>query len=211
MKRYLLLLILAVSLCTVSSWGQKLNAQQQEQVIKKISAATSSLKSMQCDFKQSKKMKMLKNEMKSTGVMYFKAPKKLRWQYKTPYSYIFVMNGTKVSLKSANGTQNIDTQRNKMFRQISDIIFGCITGNSLKSSADFNVEIWKESGAYTAKLLPKKKELKSLYNNIRIRFNSSLSMVESVEMYEKTGDTTIINLVNTKTNHTISESVFTVN
>lgn len=36
-------------------------------------------------------------------------------------------------------------------------------------------------------------------------------MVQSVEMSEKTGDTTYVSLINTKINSPISESVFTVN
>lgn len=209
--RQKILLFLALLLCGTPIWSQKLNNQQREQVIRKIASATSSMKTMQCEFKQTKKMKMLKNEMKSSGIMYFRSPNKLRWQYNTPYSYMFVMSGNKVSLKSSKGTQKIDTQRNKMFRQISDIILGCVTGGSLKSSTDFNVEIWRENGSYVAKLFPKKKELKSLYCNIKIKFNSSLTMVQSVEMNEKSGDTTIVTLLNVKANNSINESVFDVN
>lgn len=171
---------------------------------------SASMKSMQCDFRQTKKMKMLKGEMQSSGVLYFKHPGKLRWQYKTPYSYIFVLNGNKVSIKSANGTQNIDAQRNKMFRQISNIILNCVTGGNLGGTKDFAVEVYKENGAYTAKLLPKKKELKSLYSYIKIAFNAQLTMVESVTMAEKTGDQTTVRLSNVTTNQSISESVFSV-
>lgn len=211
MKQNLLLVLLAAFLGCSSLWGQKLNAQRQGQVIQKIASTTASIKTMQCAFSQTKKMKMLKNEIQSSGVMYFKSPDKLRWQYKAPYSYVFVMNGNRVSLKSSNGIQNVDVQRNKMFKQISSIILGCVTGGSLRSSADFNVQICQEDGTYIAKLLPRKKELKSLYNYIKIKFNSSLNMVQSVEMSEKTGDTTYVSLINTKINSPISESVFTVN
>lgn len=211
MKQKIVLTALVLFLCHILSWGQKLSIQQQEQVIQKIASVSSSVKTIQCTFNQTKKMKMLKNEMKSSGVMFYKSPNKLRWQYKTPYPYIFVMNGNKVSVKSSNGTQNFDAQHSKMFRQISNIILGSVTGKNLRGAADFNIEIWKDNATYIAKLLPKKKELKSLYNYINVRFNSSLDRVESVEMSEKTGDMTIVNMINTETNHAISESVFTVN
>lgn len=211
MKRKLLLTLIIIPLWNICSWSQKLNAQQQEQVIQKIVLATASIKTMQCDFKQTKKMKMMKNQMKSSGTMYYKSPNKLRWQYNTPYSYIFVMNGSKVSVKSANGIQHIDAQHNKIFKQISNIILGCVTGGNLKNSGDFSIEIWKENGSYSAKLVPKKKEYKSLYNYINIKFNSSLSMIENVEMSEKSGDTTFVNLFNVKVNHSVGENFFTVN
>lgn len=211
MNRVLPMAFLAIFFLVTTSWGQRLSIQQQEQVIQKITSTITSIQTMQCDFMQTKKMKMLKKEIKSSGVMYFKSPNKLRWQYKTPYSYIFVMNGNKILLKSSKVSQNIDTQGNKMFKRISNIILGCIMGESLRSSTDFSVEICKENSIYVAKLLPKKKELKSLYNNIKICFNSYTNMVESVEMSEKTGDITIVNLNNIKKKSPISENIFTVN
>lgn len=210
MKRVLFLTI-AVLAFVVSAVGQtKLNADQQEQTLRKFNAATASMKSMQCDFVQTKKMKLMKTEMQSKGVMFFVDPGKLRWEYKTPYSYIFILNGDKVHIKSTKATQNIDVQRNKVFRQISNIILNSITGGHLKSSADFSVEIWKNKETYSARLYPKKKELKKLYKIIEITFNPALTMVKTIKMEETTGDVTIVNLNNVKTNTNISESVFSI-
>ena len=155
MKRILFILLTAVMTLTVC--GQtKLTAEQQKQIVDKIDKASAAMKTMQCDFTQTKSMKMLKKEMQSKGVMYFKAPNKLRWQYTSPYDYTFIMNGDKVSLKSAKSTQNIDVQRNKMFRQITDIILKSITGGGLKSAADFTVEMYKSDKGYYANLVNSK-------------------------------------------------------
>lgn len=197
-------------LCSLPGFGQKLGAQQQAQIIQKIQTATGGVRTIQCDFHQTKKMKMLRNEMRSDGVMYFARPGKLRWQYKSPYAYTFVLNGGKVSIKSSAGTQHIDTQQNKMFRQISNIILNSVTGANLKSNTDFTVELWRENGHYAAKLLPRKKELKALYQYIKVTFNTQLSMVESVTMVEKNGDQTVITMKNVKLNQSVSESVFVV-
>jgi outer membrane lipoprotein-sorting protein len=98
-----------------------------------------------------------------------------------------------------------------MFRQIADIILKSITGGNLKSNNDFNLEIWKNGNTYSARLYPKKKELKQLYNVIEIFFNPQLTMVTSVRMEEKTGDVTIVKLNNVKTGTTISDKVFSIN
>ena len=140
--------------------------------------------------------------------MYFKKDNKLRWQYTTPYDYIFILNGSKVRIKSAKSTKNIDVQKNKMFRQITDIILNSITGGGLKKTSDFQVELYKTDKAYFAKLYPKKKELKQIYQTIEIHFNPTLSMVESVVMMEKTGDSTVVRLTGVKQNVSINEKVF---
>lgn len=188
----------------------KLNADEQKQLIEKMDKAASKVKSMQCEFSQTKSMKMLKREMKSQGVMYFKQPDKLRWQYTAPYDYTFLMNGDKVSMKSTKTTQKIDVQKNKMFRQITSIILNSITGGGLKSAADFTVEVYKDNQTYFARLYPKKKELKQVYEVIEIYFNESLTMVSGVKMKEKTGDVTTVKLNNVKINPAINDSTFSI-
>ena len=104
-----LLLILFAAVLSLHVWGQaKLTAEQQKQIIEKIDKAAQTMTSMQCEFTQTKSMKLLSKEMQSKGVMYFKQPNKLRWQYTAPYDYTFIMNGDKVTMKSAKSTQNID-------------------------------------------------------------------------------------------------------
>ena len=207
--------LLFILLAMMFSWPllaqTKLTAEQQKQIIAKIDQTASAMKGMQCDFVQTKRMKLLSKEMQSKGVMYFKRPNKLRWQYTAPYDYTFILNGDKVQIKSSKSTKNIDVQGNKMFRQITNIILNSVTGGSLKSSSDFTVEVYKKDNTYFAKLYPKKKELKQLYQVIEIYFDSALTMVNSVRMVEKTGDETRVNLINTKLNIAVDEKMFAVN
>ena len=165
---------------------------------------------MQCQFTQTKSMKLLSREMKSEGVMYFKKPDKLRWQYTSPYDYTFILNGDKVRIKSTKSTQDINVQGNKMFRQITSIILNSITGDGLKSTSDFGVEMYKSDKGYFAKLYPKKKEVKQIYNVIEIHFDTALTMVNMVKMEEKTGDVTLVRLNNIKTNAPVNETLFDI-
>ena len=203
--------ILLASVLSLHAWSQtKLTAEQQKQFIEKIDKAAQTMTSMQCDFTQTKSMKLLSKEMQSKGVMYFKQPDKLCWQYTAPYDYTFVMNGEKVTMKSAKSTQNINVQGNKMFRQITKIILNSITGGGLKSASDFQVEVYQSDNSYFAKLYPKKKELKQIYSVIEIYFNQALTMVSGVKMMEKTGDVTSVKLLNVKYNQPVNESTFAV-
>ena len=212
MKKKLLSCFLVSLFTCLPAWSQtKLTAEQQKQIIEKVNKSASAASSMQCDFQQTKKMKLLSKEMQSKGVMYFKRPNLLRWQYTAPYDYTFILNGDKVQLKSAKSTKNIDVQGNKMFRQISSIILNSVTGGSLKSSADFSVEVCKSAEGYFARMYPKKKEVKQIYQAIEVYFNPQLTLISSVKMIEKTGDVTIVKLTNTKTNIALDEKLFKIN
>ncbi len=204
--------ILLTCLSALSVMGQtKLTSEQEKQVLAKMDQSSKALRSLQCDFIQSKRMKILSKEMQSKGILYFKKPDKIRWQYTSPYDYTFIMNGDKVQIKSAKSTKNIDVQGNKIFRQITTIILNTVTGAGIMNSADFNVELYKSGDIYFAKMQPKKKEVKQVYSSIEVYFNSALTMVDTIKMIEKSGEHTVIKLVAPKINAAMNESVFKVN
>ena len=210
MLRSLVLYLMCLSALTLM--GQtKLTSEQEKQVLAKMEQSSNALHSLQCDFVQSKRMKILSKEMQSKGILYFKKPDKIRWQYTTPYDYTFVMNGDKVQIKSAKSTKNIDIQGNKIFRQITTIILNTVTGGGIKNSADFDVTLFRQGDAYFAKMLPKKKEVKQVYAAIEVYFNPALPMVERIKMIEKSGEYTVVKLLSPKMNTTINESIFKVN
>ena len=91
------------------------------------------------------------------------------------------------------------------------MIVKSVTGGSLKSNADFQVELYKKDKTYSARMYPKKKEVKQVYKFIELTFNSGLTMVSSVRMEEKTGDVTTVRLNNVKTNTKINDKVFDIN
>ena len=206
MKRLFFILSVLVS---IHAAGQaRLSADEQDRVLSAIDRSASEMKCMQCDFTQTKTMKMLSRDMQSKGVMYFRSPDKLRWQYNSPYKYVFILSDGKIHLESSSSVQNIDVKENKIFRQIAGIMLGTITGGGLKGSADFSVEMYKDGSAYFARLYPKKKEVKQIYDFIEIWFNPSLTMVSSVKMVEKTSDVTIVKLLNVKANGFFDDKVF---
>lgn len=210
MLRSFLMIVAFFSVLSMTA-QTKLTKEQEKVVLEKMEKSSNALHSLHCDFVQSKKMKILNKEMISKGVLYFKKPDKIRWQYTTPYDYTFIMNGDKVQIKSSKSTKNIDIQGNKIFRQVTSIILNTITGGGLKNSPDFDVELFKLNDVYFAKMRPKKKEVMQVYSSIEVYFNTSLTMVETIKMIEKSGENTVVKLISPKVNSQINENVFKVN
>jgi len=207
-----IIVVFAISLVSLNIFGQTaLTKTQQQQIITKIDKSASAVQTMQCHFTQVKSMTLMKNKIKTEGMMYFKKPSKLRWQYIKPYDYSFVLNGDKAYMKSTKSTTTVDVNKNKMFRQISNVIMNCMTGGNLSKTSYFKVAIYKHGNTIYANLTPVKKELKQLYSLITLYFNQSLTMVTKIEMNEKNGDKTIITLSDIKTNGNINDKVFSNN
>lgn len=185
-------------------------AQSEAQIIEKINAASSKIESLECDFVQTKQLKILNNSLISKGKMYYSKPNMLRWEYTSPYNYIFIMNQHQILLKNSSRADVIDVNQNKIFKDISRLMMNSIMGDLLKDNASFEISIAPTKGGYTATLLPIKREIKQMWTKLVLFFDEVSLGVERVEMHEKTGDSTIITLTNVKMNKAIEHSLFNV-
>lgn len=183
----------------------------QSEIKQKISKTASTIRTMQCDFVQTKQLKMLNDKMVSHGKMYYKQGSKLRWEYTSPYTYIFLLNGTTVVISNNKRNDVIDVNQSNIFKEIVRIMMNCMIGKSLTDERDFSVTISTTSTEWVAKMIPQRKEMKKLFKQIILHFNKQKMMVSSVELIENNGDTTLIELKNIKTNATIDDKLFIKN
>ena len=198
MKRLLILLFVLVSV------HLSLMAQQNEaQIRQAITQAASTMKTMQCDFTQTKHLKMLNDKMTSKGRMYYQQTNRLRWEYTSPYSYTFILNDDKVLLKNKQRNDVIDVNKNKLFREIARIMMNSVVGTSLTDDKSFKSTIATNGNEWIASLLPQRKDMKQLFQKIILHFNRTNAMV-------KNGDKTVIELNNIRTNEKISADMFTI-
>lgn len=203
-------IILLLTLCLTfgGAFAQNFN---QAQALKEISAAAASIKTMQCDFVQTKSLKLLGDKMISKGQMWCEQPNMLRWQYNSPYTYTFILNNNKVAIKKGNHSDLIDVNKNKMFKEIARIMMNSVLGKVLTDKTDFKSSINQKDGFYIVTLSPQKKEMKQMFTSILLYYDIKLKLVTKVEMHEKNGDSTLIELKNIKKNTPINASQFKVN
>lgn len=204
MKRLLYLLI--ALLIQTGCFAQN----KDQQIISQINTAASKMTSMQCDFVQTKTVKLLNDKMVSKGKMYYQQQNKLRWEYTSPYTYTFILNGSKVSLKKKNRNDVIDVNQNKMFREIVNIMMNSVVGKCLSDKKSFKTTIQDAQTEYKATLVPQSKEMKQMFTKIILHFNKQQSVVTKVEMMEKNGDSTVISLTNIVKNKTLNAKVFAI-
>ena len=181
------------------------------QIRTKINQAASQLQTLQCDFVQTKHLKMLNDKLVSHGKMYYKKSDKLRWEYTTPYHYIFILNGSRVLLKNEKRNDIIDVNQNKVFKEIARLMMNSVVGKSLSDSRDFSSKISSSNSELIATLTPMRKDLKQMFKQISLYFSQSTSLVYKVILVEKNGDKTVIELKNAKKNEPVNTNVFNVN
>ncbi|WP_168776967.1 LolA family protein [Muribaculum caecicola] len=202
--------IFCMLLCALSVMAAPLTAQQKQEVIGRINKTASGLKSMSCSFTQTKYLSLLSDEMISEGKMNYKQPNKLRWEYTTPYQYLFIFNGTKVYVGNESRKDVIDTNTNKVFKEVARIMMSTVTGTALSNSSDFSIDVADGNTQWQITLVPKKKEMKKMFSKIVLLFNKSNLMIAEINIYENNNDRTNIKLKNIKTNGVVNETLFAI-
>lgn len=174
------------------------------------------IKQMSADFVQTKTLKLLSEKMVSYGKVYYGGGTLLRWEYFKPYQYTFILNANKVLLKNGERTDIIDVSQNKLFKEIAHVMMGTVLGSAIKESKDFQVTVYKgttqvaePAAGTTVHLVPKRKDLKAVYTKIILHIGEN-EAVTKVELMEKGGDYTLIELKNIKINEPIAEKIFAV-
>lgn len=176
----------------------------------KINRAAMEMKSMECDFVQTKHLKLLSDKMVSKGRMYYQQKNRLRWEYTAPHKYVFILNDTKVSINNGDRNDIIDTNQNKVFKEIARVMMNSVVGKCLNDEREYKVDITAGAYEWIARLTPLRKNMKQMFTSIVLHFDKQRALVTKVELTEKNNDRTVIELKNVKTNHAISPSLFDI-
>ena len=180
------ILIILISLLHLVSYAQmKVNDSESENMIQSVCNAAEEIKSLKCRFIQTKHLSLLQTDMTSEGEMLYNGGNQLKWEYKSPYLYTFILNKDKVLLKSEKNADVIDVRSSRTFQQIARIMLNSITGKCLVDNDDFNVTMLKDRKAWIAELTPKNKGLAKTFDNIKLSIDPEIQMVTSISLHEK--------------------------
>lgn len=209
MKTFVLTVLLLLG--NLLAWaGTPLTPQQKQEVIKNINKAAAEVKTLRCSFVQTKHLSLLSNELKAEGNFCYQQPDKLRWEYVSPYQYLFVFNGTKVYTANQSRKQVIDTNSNRVFKEIARMMLNSVTGKALSNSSDFVIDAFDEKDRWQITLSPKKKEVKSFFSKIELYFSKSNLVIAEINIYEKNRNKTHMVFQNMAVNESLNETLFIV-
>jgi len=174
-----------------------------------LTLETAKVSDIEADFVQTKKVDFLDEAVLLSGTLYFATGKRLRWEYRKPYSSIFVFNGGKAWMINRGATMEMDVNSNKMLKELSELMFFGMGGTALFENPNFEFNFRRSDFRWEVVLKPKSKEMKALYAQIELQFSTPSYQMESVRMVEAaSGDETLILLTNQKINTSLSDSLF---
>lgn len=205
MKSY----IIAVFVCLLplQAFSQ---TEDRDGIIRQINEYSAGIRSLECGFVQTRSLKILDDKMVSEGKMYCQQPDKLRWEYTSPYSSAFILNGNAVLLKNADGTSGTGAGGNRMYREMAGFILDCISGSYLLDGKSFDVSVSESPDEWVLTMIPLKNGMKQMWTQLVLHFDRIGKTVSMIEMYEQTGDMTVISFRNVRLNGDIDPAVFNI-
>lgn len=203
------LLILFISLCTVNAQTSDYKSITNPASLKQTFAnKVNNTASIESNFTQVKQMKLLKENLHSTGKFYYKKEQKVRIEYLKPYNYLVVLNKGQLFVKDNQGKGNkVNTKNSKSMKAINQIMIDCMSGNIFNNS-DFTVTSFENNNSYLLRLTPKSSEIKSMFKNIEVFFDKKNTQIERLLMNENNGDQTDMKFKDIKTNINLSDALF---
>ena len=171
-----------------------------DKILRKITSVAADMKTMKCDFVQVRKMALLAEDVKSSGVMYFEKPSRLRWEYREPSAYVMTINDGTVTIDSEAGHSVSDASSSRMYRQIADMVMGCMSGESLKDTRMFRTTFTDLGSVWVAELKPVRKDLQRMFDSLVLNFDASTGLLRSMVMNDASGNSTSIIVSNISVN-----------
>jgi hypothetical protein len=120
-----------------------------------------------------------------------------------------ILNDGKIFIKEGQKESKFSANSNKIFQQINQILIDCVSGNMLNNT-DFQARIFESGKSFLVEFQPLAKNLRELYKNINIVIDKKDYTATSVEMFEVSGDKTVIRFQNKELNAQIPDSVFVI-
>lgn len=205
------LLFAAVSVFAQTNHFRQMTEKEKTTFIEGMQTASKTTQTLQCNFVQKKESSLLEEATVSKGIMYFKTPDGLRWEYTSPQAFAFIMGKGQSGVKNSNNTTKLDAQSSKMIKSMTEMIIGMINGNALVENKNFAASYYINQTQTQIKLIPKNAKIKTMFSSISVYVNSKTYLASLIEMNETGGDVTSITLTNIKKNIPISEDKFKVN
>ncbi len=174
-----------------------------------FAAATQHTQSIKSDFVQEKSLSMLSEKIMSKGKFWFKKDNLVRMEYTQPSPYLLIINHNNVLVKDAQKENKISTKSNKLFQQINRMMVDCVQGTAL-SNPDFTVAVFESGQGWLVELRPIAKGMKDYFKSIAIVLGKKDYAVTRLEMYEQSGDNTIINFTNKELNAPLADALFAI-
>lgn len=197
MKRIFVIVTGLILLMTAGVSALTYTAQQTEdEMIESIVKASSEITSMKCDIAQTRRIPLMDEPQKSSGTMIYIKPSRFSLDYTEPFAWKLKVDGDNIIM----GTESAEGEAGRLFKGISSMILGCMSGEMLKDRRTFRVTVTDEGDQWKALLIPVRRDMKKMFGQIELGFDPDTRLLRRLLMEDAGGGSTEILISNVRLN-----------
>ena len=197
MKRIFVIVTGLILLMTAGVSALTYTAQQTEdEMIESIVQASSNIISMKCDIAQTRRIPLMDEPQKSSGTMIYIKPSRFSLDYTEPFAWKLKVDGDNIIM----GTESAEGEAGRLFKGISSMILGCMSGEMLKDRRTFRVTVTDEGDQWKALLIPVRRDMKKMFGQIELGFDPDTRLLRRLLMEDAGGGSTEILISNVRLN-----------
>jgi outer membrane lipoprotein-sorting protein len=175
----------------------------------RIEKTVSTVQAVASEFRQERRLAMLKEPVISTGRFYYEKPDKLRWEFLSPDPSGFLVNGklAKQWKGKDSSPEVFEPQQNPVIRAIVEQLLAWTKADFTWIEQRYTVSVVKED-PIVLKLIPRSSKEKKYIDHILISFEADTHYANAVDIIEKGGDSTRIRFFNMVINNSPKKELF---
>jgi outer membrane lipoprotein-sorting protein len=176
------------------------------ELLARAEKARAGTETLVADFTQRKRLSLFKDELRSQGVLKFKRPNRLRWEYTAPEKSVIIFDGNRVTVRTPGASPEVyDLTKQPGMQAIFDRVLVWLGRGSLADAAkEYDLAV---IGPSTLRLTPKGNLARHLID-VEMRFDPASWQLAFVHVRERSGDQTQITFAKLQRNVKIDDREF---
>ena len=163
-----------------------------DEALDKITKARAKIKTLQAPFKQTRVIGLLASEVKSKGKLTLVRPDRLRWDLHPPDDVTYWIGPEGLAMKNKDGVTKIGKASANKFAAVLGDLMIMLGGDMKKLKARYALSVEEDGDKLHLTAKPKAKEVKKHISRLELYTGSDASIIRSVEIHEKSGDSSVI-------------------
>ncbi len=166
--------------------------QRLDEILTAMSSAGDRLSTLSAQFDQTHHDHIMDEKETSTGVLYYKVPGRIRWEYEEPFPKVLLVKDDKIRLYNPVANQVQEFKKGQMKGAGADLLIGFGRSNA-EIGKNYDVSIKEESSdSVTLELIPKPGSSASLFKTIELTMDKQRWIPLRSVFHEANRDTTEI-------------------
>lgn len=151
---------------------------------------------LKAEFEMERRLAVLKDSLRSSGVLVLGGAGRLRWETKAPSRSVLIVDGDKawIHYPDLAVTKSFDIGADPVMKVMSEHLLALSGGDFAKVAELYTVS---EAGTGAKKLVPRQESVRQVFRELSVVLTEQ-GVASRVEIVSKTGDVTVITFRNVK-------------